>query len=432
MTKLQRNYYYGLLAIYTFFAIYLLRVYFLWDLNAGFGFLLLPYFLGVKSKQRSWRYLVPSLLAVGLVLAFPVKTLLFIALLFTALLLIESHKGKLNSCVLVLLFIISPVFKFISTTISFPIRLWLTEKATALLFLLGMPAHSQGNIIKFNGQDFSVDEACAGLNMLNTSLILCISILIYYQKNTGKSLAFPHILGFLFFTTFLNLACNLLRILILVILNIEEGTIGHEVIGLICLAVYVFLPLLSASKFFFRKTAIPAEDCSNVWVFKSPKANLQSPLIHFILFIALIISFFNLKTMDEIIGTSVPIKPISGFARQNLKNGIIKFESQTGLIYIKPAPFYAPEHNPKICWSGSGYTFKYIRKETINGNEIYTGVLVKGKDKIYTAWWFQSRDIKTIDQFKWRWRSARYNESYQLINVNAASKMNLQQLIQTL
>jgi exosortase N len=118
---------------------------------------------------------------------------------------------------------------------------------------------------------------------------------------------------------------------------------------------------------------------------------------------------------------------LDGYERTLLSTGVQKFENKEALIYIKPLHFYSAEHNPMICWRGSGYEFKRINKEELQGKEIYTGVLEKGKDKIYTAWWFDNGNCKTIAHTVWRWKSLKGEPEFVLININATTEKELKE-----
>jgi hypothetical protein len=78
-----------------------------------------------------------------------------------------------------------------------------------------------------------------------------------------------------------------------------------------------------------------------------------------------------------------------------------------------------------ICWQGSGYNFTSIRKQTITGREVYSGILTKGADKIYSAWWFDNGSLKTVSQLEWRWTAAQGSKPFYLVNVNASSEAGL-------
>lgn len=133
--------------------------------------------------------------------------------------------------------------------------------------------------------------------------------------------------------------------------------------------------------------------------------------------------------MDELSNKNADAVVLTGYHKQLLASGVLKFENARALVYLKPTPFYGPEHNPMICWQGSGYNFTSIKTEVMNGRQIYSGVLTKGKDKIYSAWWFDNGSLQTISQFEWRWAAAKGSRPFYLVNVNASSEVGLKSVI---
>jgi len=412
---------YGL--TYLFIAWRLLPDYLSWDANLFVGLLLAPYICGVDKSRYSIRYLVPALVTLILVFLVPVRTMFFIAMLFAVLLLIENSIGKLSESFLLLLFLISPVFKYMIGTVDFPIRLWLTARVADLLDSIGINAIAAGNQIQLDKVDFSVDPACAGLNMLIMSLIICLFITMYSQRQTGKRLQFIYLVSLFLLTIGLNILSNFFRILLLVVFKIMPGTIFHDVVGIGCLLVYVILPLIKGigpliNYMGYTPAQVPTSKSSyNIYLIRYPV--LQAAFATMLLFIA-----FNLVNADKLNPVSKVVK-LDGFTKIRLDNGILKFENKEALIYMKPSAFYVPGHDPKICWTGSGYVFSNIKKEKWNGVELYTGTLKKGKDKIYAAWWFDNGHMQTIDQLKWRWEGAKSKSPFYLININAATRQML-------
>ena len=130
-------------------------------------------------------------------------------------------------------------------------------------------------------------------------------------------------------------------------------------------------------------------------------------------------------TADALVSSGKNIQ-ISGFRKTRLETGILKLERKTALIYLKPAAFYIPGHDPKLCWAGSGYIFKNIKSETLAGYEVYTAILQKGKDKIHAAWWFDNGTLKTVNQMTWRWQAAKSGDNFYLVNVNALNRAELE------
>ncbi|HEX8377392.1 MAG TPA: exosortase N [Pedobacter sp.] len=409
---------------YIVLACVVLHNYYLWNANVLIGVCLAPYICSVDVGKFSMRYLVPSVALTVLAVFIPVKTTIFVALLFCLLLFLENYLGKIRPMLLLLLLIISPIFNYISNAIGFPIRLWLSDASASLLSLTGVDTHAYGNLIMQGGNEFAVDQACAGLNMMATSLIICLFVIAYYQKRTFKKFPALYVVSLLILTTVLNVVCNLIRIVLLVQFKIAAESIYHDFIGLLCLLVYVILPLLFLVKEFIGKFGrkYKAGTASQSYV-DMPRYIW----LHIILLGIVSIVACNLKNMGQI-APSITNISFPGYKKEILDNGILKFENNDALIYLKSGTYYAPEHDPMVCWKGSGYNFKSIKKETIGSTEIYTGILEKGNDKIYSAWWFDNGKIKTISQFLWRWKAARGQGNFYLVNANAKDASTLRRI----
>lgn len=413
----------GLGLVYVGLAIWFLPGYFMWDANGLLGLLLLPFVCTPQAGKYSLKFLVPAVISAALAFLLPVNTLLFITMMFAVLLLAENSYGNLGNMPLLVTLLISPVFNHVTRLFEFPVRLWLTERVASSLAVIGMKATAAGNMITIDGYEFSVDPACAGLNMLVLSLLTALFITAFYQKQTAKRARATVLAFVLIITIALNVCCNFFRILLLVALKIMPGTVMHDLMGIICLALYVMLPLIIFIKpllnKFGRQQAKPADQ----------PVKLRFAALHALLLVVVASTAFRLVRADDL-EIAPAMKKVPGYQTTILKGGITKFHNQQALVYLKPTAFYAPEHDPMVCWTGSGYKFTTIKKEQISGREIYTALLKKGADLIYAAWWFDDGSNKTISQFSWRWDAAMNKHNYFLVNVNAASQLQLRSLIQ--
>lgn len=400
-----------------------------WDTNLYTGILLAPFICTVNNSQLSLRYLLPAALMLILAVMMPVNTLYFIAMVFALLLLIENCLGKVSHATLFLLFLVSPVFKYLILVVDFPVRLWLTGKVVDLLNMMGLKAVASGNIIAMDKFEFSVDPACAGLNMLIISLIICLFILMHYQKQTGRQLSFIPVTCLFLFTIALNVIGNYFRILLLVLFKIMPGTFFHDFVGIATLSTYVILPLITGIKPFLNHFGrvgkiFGLKDGVNQY-------NVRYSLLHAVILGILLFVAAHIVNADTLTVVKDNIQ-LQGFKKERLERGILKFTDKNTLVYLKPSAFYVPGHDPKICWTGSGYDFKNIRKERFGKYEIYTAVLQKNNDRIYAAWWFDNGQLKTVDQIEWRWNAAKGNGPFYLINVNTADRKSLQKQVVTL
>jgi exosortase N len=407
-----------LLCAYIFIAAGVLSDYFILDATIATGLLLSPFILIVKKGNFSQLYLVAAIIFLMILFFIPIKTTLFLALMAAMLFLTESSIGKINNAFFFLLILLSPLFNYFSNMISFPIRLWLSEVAGTLLNRLLKHVSVAGNIILVNGSEFSVDTVCAGLKMLLTSFIIALVIIVFYQRKMKKRVSSFVIFLLLLLTFLLNIICNLFRILLLVIFRVMPENGLHDIIGIVCLVVYVVLPLL----FIFKYVISRLQDAIPITTGKTPGPAVVIINMVLVLFICYTASRIESEPVRFMNGKKYVLE---GYDRTLLSTGVQKFENKEALIYIKPLCFYSAEHNPMICWRGSGYEFKRINKETLKGQEIYTGLLEKGKDKIYTAWWFDNGACKTIEHTVWRWKSMKGEGAFVLINISAATEKGL-------
>ena len=407
---------------FRFLSGYLIR-----DLTLYVGIAIIPFVCRIESESRSLRFLIPALLFTLLAIFVPAKSTLLFTLIFTILLLFENFIGKISLNFLFVLVLLSPLFRFFSDTLSFPLRLWLSNTVAETIAMAGLHASATGNIITIDGYDFYIDQACAGLNMLGISLLICLFILSYHQKKNEKSLSFYSLLAMLALTFLLNIVSNFFRIMMIVIFKIMPETPMHDFVGMCNLIVYVILPLFAITGPFVQRFGnkighkTENQEMTTGHIFKHP-------FLHLIfLGIVIYLSIHSAQHVPAAHKNSDRIT-LKGYQKTLLQNNVLKFENREALIYMKPTAFYAPEHNPMICWTGSGYEFQLIKKEMINGTEIYTGTLVKGKDKIYASWWFDNGKMKTIDQLQWRWNAARGNQEFYLVNVNAGKSQDLKRI----
>lgn len=426
-----------------------LRDYLIFDATFVVGLAVLPFCFtqlpsgAGRKSDFSMRYifwLLPTLILAFLTHSF---TLFYLSAVGAVLLIWESRIGKLSVLPTILFIIISPIFRYVTDVFTFDFRLKLTELAAKILQKIDLfPKESGfrtssispiGNLIKLkDGSEWQIDEACMGLNMLGISLILTIFFIAYFAKMKNKQPILRGVILLIATTIFLNIICNLLRIIALVHFKILPHTIGHDTVGLLALVIYVVVPI-----FFLIKKATQYDwffSYKNVHEVTFPKVEnfWKGYTFHTIILLILATKSIILiiekpdATTDE-----APKITLSGFQKTILPNSICQFSNDSFLIYIKPLrSFYTTEHSPMVCWRGSGFEFKQIEKKRIGASDIYTGILAKGDSLIHTAWWFENeRGERTIEQKTWRWAAFTEGSHFRLVNVNAADSLALQQVV---
>jgi exosortase N len=397
------------------------------DATFMIGICLLPFIIYASPRrEKSLRFLpIVLLFFVGSLYVHEVS-FRYLTLLFAILFAIESLNGKASTLMFWVLLIISPLFKYLSEVFTFPIRLQLSKWAGLLLQTAHFPATVTGNVIQVNGSDFSVDPACMGLQMTGFSLLAGIFLLVHYQKATGKEL--PWFLSTLTIVIVfaLNILSNLLRIVVLVIFSIGPESVLHDIVGVLCLLLYVWLPASFVIQYLFRYFARTATEPNLVKVPGKP----STLAFNFVILAGCFFVIFQNKKVN-IGGTKMNAFEVSDkYNSSHLSNGVSRFRSKTSLVYLKPIPaFYSTDHSPVTCWKGSGYEFTNIREENFAGRRIYFGTLKKGNDLLHTAWWFSNNNYVTISQFDWRWKVIRGEPGFQLVNVTAGDQKDLKQAI---
>lgn len=128
-----------------------------------------------------------------------------------------------------------------------------------------------------------------------------------------------------------------------------------------------------------------------------------------------------------------PIQKMVGFQQTQTKDGMLKLESETALIYIKPpVTFFQGSHDPRVCWSGSGYEFTNIKVEKMEQTDVYTAILKYKEDELHTAWWYDNLTDQTIEQWEWRMEGLKGKDGYYLVNVSSLDKATLQNHVKEL
>ena len=391
---------------------------FLSNSNVLLGLCLIPFcFFLSPGRKFNYTYLGVALAFGAIAYIYNVRAFYFFMLASYALFVVELYFGKTNPLIIFLLMFSAPVFHQVSVILGFPIRLKLSDWAGQILSLMGKNIKVEGNVMLMDGNAFSVDEACMGLSMLSTSLLMGSALIAHQYRVTGLRLNFVHLSLFFSGVFVLNLFSNLLRIVMLVLLNIPPEEPMHEIVGILCVIFYVIVPLYFLSKFGIGRLGISLN--TNV-----PDKPLVHPFYRSVLAVVAILVLVigvhinnhrNLPRTLEHANVSLP-----GATMEQMDEGITKLYDEEILIYLKPIPeFFTSEHTPLLCWKGSGFEFQSVIKTKAAGYDIYTGKLEKPGEKLFTAWWYNNGNITTIEQWDWRLRMLRGEKEFCLVNVTA-------------
>jgi exosortase N len=389
------------------------------------GVITLPIVLrSYGDRDRSYRYAWITLFPGILCFLMPVKTLLFFTVCFALIFVREIFYGKTGILVPVIVMLASPVFQYLASTFSFPLRIQLSAAAAFIFRLLGCDASAQGNVIIYQGREFSVDPACMGLNMITTSLLLGVALIAFYQFKLKRKTGNLPIVFYLLAIFIFNIVANLFRILMLVIFNIPPGSVSHDMAGITCLLIYVFFPAVMLASFIVKRSPELIEEKRPVMPQTSVSKNV---LFNLLLLISISLLAWKVSFADTFEKFSLSSqRQIDGYTTTSPAPGILKLENKSTLIYLKYLRgCYDTDHNPMICWTGSGYQFDKVMTKKIGGNNIFTALLTNNSDTLYSAWWYDNGKIHTTSQFEWRFDLLQGGDNYILVNVTCSTKEKL-------
>ena len=400
------------------------------------GLIVFPYVLTTQPKKGNYRFAILSGI-IGLSLIFVrSNSFYYFTTMFLILFIIEKWFGQINILPALLAIIVSPIISAMVYIWSFPIRLALSKIAGKILQAAAFDIKIQGNIVSMDGNLFSVDEACIGLNMVTTALVLGIVIIAYFEKKHEKSIRLIQTIPLFTIMLLLIVITNLIRLLSLIIFHILPENPLHDIIGLLSLIVYALLPFFFIVRFLFKK--IVKKDVSSDVSKTNSRANISAPN-HYEKIVLVLLFSLHLYISPQFLQTkientqTVDQLEIINFEKTITNTGILKFQNEEALLYIKPpVRFFQGSHDPRFCWKGSGYEFSNIEFQKIDEQTIYTAILTKEKDTIYSAWWYQSDDLQTPYEWTWRWKSLSAKENFYMVNLNCEDKSTLEKWVKHL
>jgi exosortase N len=400
--------------------------------NFWLGILAIGLFARYPGAEKSNnRFLVASIACLIMYLILPVKTSFFFALVFAFLYSIENITGKLHAAIIPVIFLMSPVANYAAEVFSFPVRLQLSSWAAQLLQAAGAEAVAHGNSIDYNGATFDVDHACVGLSMLVSSLLMGIIAIQVFEAKFHRRLPLLYIPLVLIYFSIANILANLIRIVCLVYFQLAPGTFMHETVGLSCWLLYGILPCLWLVKMMVMHLG-NYESVLPVCRFK--KNNPVYYPVYQLALVGLFTLFINWPA--EQTGTTLKEGPPeeiikTGYTATALPHDVVRLQNSKTLIYLKAIRgFYSTDHNPSICWRGSGYAFTRVKNVKRGNAHLYMAQLEKEGTILYTAWWYESGARRTNNQFSWRWQNFRAGRTFHLVNITTASKNDLEIAIQ--
>ncbi len=363
------------------------------------------------------RFMWPLLVMAAVNFLLPVNTTFYLLTLLAGLYVLETKVGKVDKIVPMALFMMSPVMNYAVNSFSFPIRLWLTEVAGRFLMVLDNTTQVEGNVVVFNGAEYAVDAGCMGLSMVEVSLLLVLLLTVVYQRQAGRIIRHWQLLLALTCIFALNIIANLFRIILIVRFDLAEGTIGHELAGIACLLLYVFVPAVFLTRYFVKHGKAAGRPAAGVFCNKFSNISLVA--------LSLLIGLLAIRTStaDTYALPEYPPDIVPGYITTNPVPGTLKISNDSTLIYLKYLRgWYDTDHNPMLCWKGSGFEFRNITQRSVNKHTYYSGLLVQGDQVLHSAWWYYDGNVASTDPWSWRLAMLKGTRYHSIINVSAESE----------
>ncbi|MEM9820448.1 MAG: exosortase N [Bacteroidota bacterium] len=244
----------------------------------------------------------------------------------------------------------------------------------------------------------------------------------YFEKKYEHILSIPSILFYLALAFVLTILANFVRLLTLIVFHILPQNPLHDLVGLWCLICYVLLPI-----YFLVNLGTKRQAKHRLSVLELKAAPLKNNVILAMSYAFLLaLHAYNglpllspkLEAIQKVEGIDHPM-----LAEEITPNGVLELQNEEVLIYLKPpVPFFQGSHDPRFCWRGSGYQLQNINITRVGGKEMYTAVLSKEEDQLYTAWWYENDAHQTPYEWTWRWNSLRQQKEYYLINITSTNQ----------
>ncbi|GAB3781337.1 hypothetical protein GCM10028818_35230 [Spirosoma horti] len=312
---------------------------------------------------------------------------------------------------------------------SFPIRLQLSRWSGYLLRLAGFSVRTEGNVILKDGVEMAVDPACMGLQLTGVSLLLGLFFLIWQERQTQKSISFGWVISYAVFVFGLAIFCNMFRIMALVAFGSLPGTASHEGIGLVCVAVYAWLPAWLMAHWLLNRFGHPLSEQQPTMPKQRFNWGWQPIWGTAVLMFGVGILFMASRSKDPAVNRCQRLQTLPiGWQKygadclcKTLSNGIVQLSKPGVLIYLKPQPdWFSADHSPMACWRGSGYELRRVRETTLDGHPAYVGELSRKGKRLYSAWWFSNGKTSTVSQLALRKQMLLNEGGFFLVNVTLA------------
>jgi len=372
------------------------------------------------SRMHLPAYLAAGILLFALYYFLKVQSVFIMA--FTCLLMyaLNATGGKTNKLPLFVAMAALPVTATLLNLISFDLRLLTTRVVVFCLHSLTPQVSAEGNIIHFRQHEYGVDDVCSGITMLQTGIIMAMMMIAFFEKKENRPASVPQIIMLGAAAGGLIFMSNIFRIFMVVIFALPSNTVIHEIAGIVAMIVYFALPFYFIVKRAARGFPLIKPD---------PAASVSSSVRYMplVLLLTMASGIYSVYVLKEKRQMPVESAAIPGYTLAHFQYGVAQYSNTRALLYVKPdVAFYAADHHPRLCWKGGGYQFTKEKYIDIRGHRIVTALLINQQgEQLYSAYWFQSGQNITADEWEWRWNALVHGNAWKMINITTSTLPDL-------
>jgi exosortase N len=323
----------------------------------------------------------------------------------------------------------TPLFALPFSAASLPLRMALGEALATCFRWAGLPATAKGSSLLWQGQEFAIDEACAGLHLMGAGMAVGLALLGARQREMRRELPARMAVGYALLLFSALLLANLARMAGIVLLRVPAGDWAHQTIGLMALALYAWLPAYWLAGAALRRWGRPEASEAH----RAPRWQAIGALG---LALGWVWAGHAVASRPEAaLSGKRPALPEAAQAWDWAEThpNIWKASGPGWLVYVKAhaAPLRAV-HSPADCWPGGGIALRQARAGTAGGQEAYWALLDAPGEKSpwHTAWWLECQHgHRRIGAWAWRWEAFANGCRYRLVNLTASNEAGLRALV---
>lgn len=379
-----------------------------------FGFAILPFILRLDKREKGGSgYLWLGLLFTAFNALLGQTYWAFAAGLSLIYHLLNTRVGKLNAVAFYTIIFYLPLTKSFFTLFGFHIRMFITKWAGVILSFFDDSVTYFGSRIWIEGAEFTVDAGCMGLRLVITGFLLTLLIVQQVFKRKGITPKTYHLGMFLSASFVLVIVANFARILMVIAFRSAPETWSHELIGLSSFLKFHVIPMY----LLVSRTIKPSSKQNDLPTRTANRGMVDLWMASLLVCLMLSKSVYA-PGKARFATHNIPSVEIPGFELEAEMDGVKRYTNGDAILLIKPMfPLSFSNHHPMLCWRGDGYDVQGEAMDMIGEKACYRANLVRGSEKLETAWWYSTGNgNETTGEWEWRWKALTKGDQFYLVN----------------